>query len=162
MIASVIVCSVLLCPIYMSKQVYNAIENYEHLNRWNPTQNYISHGFCYPFVHSIAEYIDIPPRDYHRKEVEKILSGYKDENISKDKQVNVIVVMRESYVDFSKYHISGLRTDDYEFYHELAAESYMGTLMVNAFAGGTIDSERGFIWHLLWALMWNWLNLWKI
>ena len=66
-------------------------------------------------------------------------------DIPDEKKVHLITIMREAYVDFSKYDIQGLDVSGYDTYHELQAESYTGTLLTNIFAGGTIDSERSFL-----------------
>ena len=130
---------------YMDTGLYNSVENYEHLNRWSPTQNYISHGFFYPFLHSITEFVETPPEGYTEKEAQALLAQYQDADIPADKKVNVISIMREAYVDFSLFDIEGLDTSGYSIYHDLQAESLSGDLLVNIFAGGTIDSERGFL-----------------
>lgn len=130
---------------YMDATLYSSVENYEHLNRWSPTQNYISHGFFYPFLHSITEFVETPPEGYNEKEAAALLAQYQDADIPEDKQVNVISIMREAYVDFSQFDIEGLDTSGYDLYHQLQAESISGDLLVNIFAGGTIDSERCFL-----------------
>ena len=66
-------------------------------------------------------------------------------DIPEDRKVNVIALMREAYVDFSRYDIEGLDTSGYAFYHQLEEESYHGDLVTNIFAGGTVDSERCFL-----------------
>lgn len=127
------------------KTRYNSVENYEHLNRWNQTQQYISRGCLYPFVYSIGETLFAVPDGYTKGQAEKLLSEYTDADIPEDKKVNFITIMREAYVDFSKFGVEGLTEDCYQYYHELQAESYTGTLLTNIFAGGTIDSERSFL-----------------
>ncbi len=132
-------------PAYINGDLYNSVENYEYLNRWSPTQNYISHGFFYPFFHSAKEFVDTPPVGYSVKEAESLLSAYEDADIPEERKVNVIAMMREAYVDFSQFEIDGLDGGIYDLYHQLEAESYTGTLLTNIFAGGTIDSERCFL-----------------
>ena len=53
LLASLAVSGVL-APVYMDEDIYTGVENYEYLNQWSATQNYISHGFLYPFIHSIT------------------------------------------------------------------------------------------------------------
>ena len=124
---------------------YTSVQNYEHLNEWNQTQNYIAHGCLYPFVYSIGETVFSLPEGYTKGQAENLLSAYTDADIPEGKKVNVISIMREAYVDFSKYNIDGLDVSGYELFHALQAESYTGTLLTNIFAGGTIDSERCFL-----------------
>jgi len=132
-------------PAYINADLYDSVENYEYLNRWSPTHNYISHGFFYPFLHSSKEFVDTPPDGYSVKKAESLLSAYEDADIPEERKVNVIAMMREAYVDFSQFGIDGLDDGIYDLYHQLEAESYAGTLLTNIFAGGTIDSERCFL-----------------
>ena len=134
-----------LSPVYLDEDIYNGVENYEYLNQWSATQNYISHGFLYPFLHSIMEMVETPPKGYSEDTAEELLSAYTDADIPEDRRVNVIALMREAYVDFSRYGIEGLDTSGYDFYHRLEEESYHGDLVTNIFAGGTVDSERCFL-----------------
>lgn len=131
-------------PIYQDNERYQAFNNYEELNQWSGTQAYISRGFWYPFIHSISQYKEIEPDGYDRKETEKLLAA-DDHDIPEQKRVNVIAVMREAYIDFSKYNIDGFKNESFDLFHQLQEESYHGDLYVNAFAGGTIDTERGFL-----------------
>lgn len=124
---------------------YNSVQNYGALNQWNQTQNYVAHGCLYPFVYSIGESVFSLPEGYTKKQAENLLSAYEDADIPEEKRVNLITIMREAYVDFSRYDIEGLDVSGYDLYHALQAESYTGTLLTNIFAGGTIDSERSFL-----------------
>ena len=137
--------SAVVAPVYLDESRYDSVENYAYLNRWAATQDYISHGFFYPFIHSITEMVETPPEDYSQEETEEILASYTDADVPEDRKVNVISLMREAYVDFSRYDIEGLGCSGYDLYHQLEAESYHGDLVTNIFAGGTIDSERCFL-----------------
>ncbi|MBR2131086.1 MAG: LTA synthase family protein [Oscillospiraceae bacterium] len=140
-----VVSGVLLFQTSLDQGKYNALGNYEYLNQWSQTQNYIAHGFLYPFIHSIGETLNVPPDGYSEKRAEELLSVYADADIPEDKRVNLITIMREAYVDFSEYDVAGLDVSGYELYHSLQAESYSGKLLTNIFAGGTVDSERCFL-----------------
>ena len=137
--------SAAVAPVYLDNTRYTSVENYDYLNQWSATQNYISHGFFYPFIHSITEFVKTPPEGYTQNEAEELLGAYADADIPEDRKVNIISLMREAYVDFSLYGIEGLNTDGYERYHQLEAESYHGELVTNIFAGGTVDTERCFL-----------------
>ena len=137
--------SAVVAPVYLDESRYDSVENYAYLNRWAATQDYISHGFFYPFIHSITEMVETPPEGYSQEETEEILASYTDADVPEGRKVNVISLMREAYVDFSRYDIEGLDCSGYDLYHQLEAESYHGDLVTNIFAGGTIDSERCFL-----------------
>lgn len=134
-----------LAPVYLNQLTYESVENYEYLNEWSATQNYIAHGFLYPFLHSIADFVETPPQGYNEAAAEAILAGYQDADIPADRKISIIAVMREAYADFSRYGIPGLDPASYDIYHALEAESYTGDLVTNIFAGGTVDTERCFL-----------------
>jgi len=145
-VLAVVLISVLaLSPIYMDKGLYDKTGNYTHLKRWAPTQEYLAHGFLYPFIHSISDSIDTPPEGYREKDAASLLAAYSDADIPADRKINVISIMREAYVDFSDHDIPGFDNSAYDIYHALQAESLTGELFVNIFAGGTIDTERSFL-----------------
>lgn len=132
-------------PAYLDEDLYGRVDNYEYLNQWSATQEYIAHGFFYPFIHSVKDSLDFPPSGYNEGKTRELLSGYEDADIPEDRKINIIALMREAYVDFSRYDIPGLDTSGYELYHQLEAESLTGNLVTNIFAGGTVDTERCFL-----------------
>lgn len=134
-----------LSPVYLDDCLYTSIQNYEELNQWSATQNYIAHGFVYPFIHSINDFREVPPEGYSKAKAEELLAPYADADIPAGKQVSIIGIMREAYADFSRYGIDGLDVSGYQVYHTLEAESYTGDLVTNIFAGGTVDTERCFL-----------------
>ena len=134
-----------LSPVYLDKKIYDDTRNFNHLNQWSATQNYVSHGFWYPFLHSISDFVDTPPPGYSKAKTAQLLADYPDADIPEDKKINIIGLMREAYADFSRYGIPGLDVSGYELYHALEAESYTGDLVTNIFAGGTVDTERCFL-----------------
>lgn len=134
-----------LAPVYLDASRYDRVENYELLNRWSPTQNYIAHGFVYPFLHSVSDFVETAPAGYSSEKAEAILAQYDGADIPEDRKISVIAVMREAYADFSRYGIEGFDASCYDGYHALEAESLSGDLMTNIFAGGTVDSERCFL-----------------
>ena len=134
-----------LSPVYLDEARYNSIKNYDHLNHWSATQDYISRGFAYPFFHSITSFIETPPEGYKASEAARLLASYPDADIPEDRKISIIALMREAYTDFSRYGIDGLDGSGYDVYHALEAESYTGNLVTNIFAGGTIDTERCFL-----------------
>lgn len=140
-----IIISCTLYPLYINNDIYNNSRALEDADIYNATQEKISKGFIYPFIYSSQNSINQKPNGYNRRAAETILSNYTTFNIPEDKKVNIIAIMREAYVDFSKFNIEGLNIDAYNTYHELVNESYTGPLVTNIFAGGTILTEREFL-----------------
>ena len=141
--------------LYSSDRIYEQTENLDVefrsgyvLNRWIDTDQYISRGFLYPFLHSAKELGTKRPAGYSRGKAAAALAAYPSEDIPAGKQISVISVMLEAYCDLSVYpqlKIGAAEDDPYDFFHRLQAESIHGNLLTNIFAGGTIDTERCFI-----------------
>lgn len=130
--------------VYSSSQIYNGIQNYEHINHWLATESFISRGFVYPFIYSYNDSVDAPPDGYDAGSAAAELSNYSDADIPADRKVNILAIQLEAFSDFTALGIPGIE-QVYEPYHELESESYTGNLITNIFAGGTIDTERCFL-----------------
>ena len=143
--AAALAAAVALVPVYGSDSVYLANANEEHINRWSPTQQYVSRGGLYPFLYSVKSAVPSPPEGYDQEEAEGLLAQYQDGTIPEDKKVNIVGVMLEAFADFSRFEEIQFTQDVYAGYHALEAESYSGTLLTNIFAGGTVNTERAFL-----------------
>ena len=143
--AAALILSASLVSVYASDTIYNENTNQEHINKWSSTQQYLSRGLLYPFLHSVKDALPNPPEGYSAKEAAALLSQYEDADIPEDRKVNVVGVMLEAFADFSVYDQIEFQQDVYAQYHALEAESYSGHLLTNIFAGGTVDTERAFL-----------------
>jgi len=135
-------------PTYLNDPLYNSLgslEDFQELNRWNTTHVYITRGFLYPFLHSAKEMVNMPPEGYSANVAQDLLAQYEDADIPENRRISIIALMREAYVDFSRFDIPGLDGEGYTLYHQLEEESYTGRLVTNVFAGGTVDTERCFL-----------------
>ena len=140
--AAMLLCTVPLGRAMLSEPLYERIQNYRHANQWSATQNYLSHGFLYPFVHSISAAFPDKPAGYSETAAKEILAAYAAEEIPAEKKVDVIAIQLEAFNDFTRMGVSGIAPEVYGAYHALEEESYTGTLVTNIFAGGTVDTER--------------------
>lgn len=124
--------------VLLNKNLYKKIY-IEGLNPYIEIESYQSKGFMYPFLHSILDIFDYKYKNYDANEAKKILNYYQDEKID---GVNFVVVMLESFKDFSK--VKGnfeFVKDPYEYFHKLEKESISGGLIVDSFGGGTFVTE---------------------
>lgn len=129
--------------LYCSDTVYQKkAVNFNYFNQWSDTQQYISRGFLYPFLHSIPDLIPTPPEGYDETEAAALLASYTGADIPAEKQVNFISIQLEAFADLSLLDIEGVDFSLYDGYHALEAESVAGDLITNIFAGGTVDTER--------------------
>ena len=140
-----LVCALAMVPVYGSDDIYQANANEEHINKWASSQQYMSRGLLYPFLHSIKEAFPEPPEGYDQKEAAQWLEAYQDADIPEDKKVNIVGVMLEAFADFSSFDQIEFTQDVYAGIHALEAEGYSGNLLTNIFAGGTINTERAFL-----------------
>lgn len=138
-------CAAALSPLYASDQVYQDNANEEHINKWSVTQQYVSRGLLYPFLHSVKDAFPRPPEGYDQREAEGWLAQYEDAAIPVDKKVNLVGIMLEAFTDFSQFEEIQFSQDVYAVWHALEQEGYSGSLLANIFAGGTVNTERAFL-----------------
>lgn len=145
-----------LMPLYTSDKLYNEkTSNTALINPWSETQQYVSKGFVYPFLHSVRSAFHPAPSGYDADEAAAALAQYTDESIPEGKKVNIVCVMLEAYNDFSRFEELTFTTDIYEKYHELEAMGCSGTLITDIFAGDTRISEREFLTGMPYARLDN-------
>ena len=143
---AVVLIGAALTPLYTSGKIYDQkTANTAQINQWSETQQYVSKGFVYPFLHSVKSAFHPAPSGYDADEAAAALAQYTDEVIPDDKKVNIVCIMLEAYNDFSRLEELTFTTDIYEKYHELEAMGYSGDLIVDIFAGDTRISEREFL-----------------
>lgn len=130
---------------YLDDFYWDSTSNEEVINIWAATDQYISRGFLYPFIHSVDEALDNPPEGYDAAQCEEILGKYTYEDIPEDEKVNIIGIMLEAYADFSRFESVEMTNNVYEYLDELRDESYSGYLLTDIFAGGTVTTERNFL-----------------
>ncbi|WP_458863166.1 LTA synthase family protein [Acidaminobacterium chupaoyuni] len=135
----------LIFGVYCSGEVYAKTANEASINVWSDTQQYVSRGFLYPFLHSLSSTADPAPEGYSVKEAQRLLAQYQQADIPQDQRVSVISVMLEAFSDFSQYDAIQFKRDVYQTWHQLQSEGYSGQLVTNIFAGGTVDTERSYL-----------------
>ncbi len=151
-LGGVLVCAalsaLLYTQVYVSEDVYLLTEN-DIANPWSDVETFLSRGFWYPFLHSVPDAFPAPPdKSYSEHAADALLARYQDADIPPEKKVNVMGVMLEAFSDLSDFpmlaELESVRAI-YEPLHELEAQSVSGELITNIFAGGTVDTEWGFL-----------------
>ena len=148
-LAALALLAVLTPTLYGAQTVYSATASIDPnggdvLNAYSDADQYVSRGVVYSFLHSVSHASAKKPAGYNAAEAQELLASYKNAAIPSSRRVSVIAVMLEAYSDFSDFGLT-FTQDPYENYHRLCAESVTGTLVTNIFAGGTTDTERGFV-----------------
>lgn len=124
---------------------YDTLGDTSLINVWSKSQQYQIKGFTYPFLYSLQGLKKHVPENYDPQQAKDILYAYEYEDIPEDKQVNVISIMLESFNDLGKFEGVEFEHDVYSKFYELQSKSISGDLVTNIFAGGTVDTERGFL-----------------
>ncbi|MDR2356908.1 MAG: sulfatase-like hydrolase/transferase [Oscillospiraceae bacterium] len=145
-----VLCAGALCyaTAYVSAPLYAQTENLAGIpdrERYSATKQYTSRGFIYPFLHSIQTARARPPEGYDETQASGFLSDYAYDDIPADKKVNIVTIMCEAFNDFSKFDGLDFTYDLYAPFHALRERSLSGELVTNVFAGGTVNTERGFL-----------------
>lgn len=134
---------------YLGLPVYEATANAEALeNSWSDVEDFVSRGFWFPFIRSIPTAFPSAPPGYNAKAAKELLARYPDADIPQEKKVDVVGVMLEAFSDLSDFPMLAQQESVREIYaplHELEKTCISGDLLTNIFAGGTVDSEWGFL-----------------
>lgn len=137
--------AIFLPKFYFSSGIYEETTNTGLINIYSDTQQYISRGFIYSFLHSYTNIDTTTPDGYDEKQAKEELNKYTYYDINDEKKVNVISIMLEAYNDFTKFDTIEFEKNPYELLHELQKEAYSGELCTDIFAGGTVVTERNFL-----------------
>ncbi len=135
--------------LYMNHDIYiTKTANNDCINPWSDVEVFSSKGCIYPFLYSVKDVIPTPPAGYNRDEAAKELSRYPDADIPEEKKVHIMGIMLEAFCDLTDFPLAAEQpavAQVYERWHALEQESVHGDLRTNIFAGGTVDSEWGFL-----------------
>ncbi|MDR0818986.1 MAG: LTA synthase family protein [Oscillospiraceae bacterium] len=134
-----------LANLYASNEVYAFTNRTNPDLQWSETAQYTTRGFVYPFLYSITDVAPPVPEGYDAEAAAKELAKYPNVDIPEEKKVNIVAVMCEAFNDFSKFGVITFPNDVYKPLHSLEEKSYYGELVTNIFAGGTVDTEWGFL-----------------
>lgn len=131
-----------------SKALYDEADNNAVINPWSPTELYLSKGCLYSFLYSTQDLFPKPPEGYRRSEAEAAWAALPDSDIPPERQVSVMAFMLEAFCDMTD--LPALADDPavqalYAPWHALEDASVSGDLLTNIFAGGTVDTEWGFL-----------------
>ena len=134
--------------LYPDADIYEKTANSGLINPWSETEIYLSHGTTYPFLYSVQDMLPNAPSGYRESEASSTLASYEDQDIPVGEKITVVGIMLEAFSDLTDFPV----LDDipavheiYEPLHELEERSISGRLLTNIFAGGTVDTEWGYL-----------------
>ena len=134
--------------LYTSADIYEKTANPGLINPWSEVEIYLSRGTTYPFLYSVQDMFPAAPSGYRESEASGTLAQYADADIPEGQKVTVVGIMLEAFSDLTDFPVlSGVPAIQkvYEPLHELEERSVSGRLLTNIFAGGTVDTEWGFL-----------------
>ena len=133
---------------YTDEAVYGRTANDSLINIWSDNEVYLSRGFALSFLHSVPELFPENPEGYDARAAQTLLESFPDEDIPEGEKVAVMGVMLEAFCDLTDFDaLAGFDTvqEVYAPWHALEEQSLSGRLLTNIFAGGTVDTEWGFL-----------------
>ena len=133
---------------YADEAVYERTANDSLINIWSDNEVYLSRGFALSFLHSVPELFPEKPEGYDARAAQTLLESFPDEDIPEGEKIAVMGVMLEAFCDLTDFDaLAGFDTvqEVYAPWHALEEQSLSGRLLTNIFAGGTVDTEWGFL-----------------
>lgn len=108
---------------------------------------YDNQGIMPGFVLSIRKLQVKPPVGYSPEKVSQITKSYKekDEKPIANRNVNLIVIVDESFADIMRNHPDYISKDNMPFLHSLKDNLITGTLVSSIYGGNTANSEFEFL-----------------
>ena len=134
--------------IFLSNSYERKMVNNSCVNQWSDVEVFLSRGTLYSFLHSARDMFPEPPEGYDPAIARAVLDSVPDSHIPEEKKVSVMAIMLEAFCDLTDYPALAAEPGVAELYapwHELEEQSVHGDLLTNIFAGGTVDSEWGFL-----------------
>lgn len=125
------------------------------INSWDQKDGYRTNGILVGFMQNLENIIIEKPANYSATKVEELLTEENTitSNSSMDKKPNVIVIMNESFVDYSAFGDLQTGEDITPFLHSLKENTISGQALVSTFGGGTSRSEFEFLTGLSMAFL---------
>ena len=114
-----------------------------YTEQWNTTAN----GFLLNFTAALKTSFYRAPDGYSRAEIEAFIRDYEPqtENVADVTPINIVVVMNESFADFSIYDGFQPTEDVTPFLHSLKEDTIRGTLYSPVTGGGTATVEHEYL-----------------
>lgn len=134
--------------LYPDADIYEKTANSGLINPWSETEIYLSRGTTYPFLYSVQDMLPNAPSGYRESEASSTLASYEDQDIPEGEKITVVGIMLEAFSDMTDFPVLdeiGAIHEIYEPLHELEERSISGRLLTNIFAGGTVDTEWGYL-----------------
>ena len=134
--------------LYPDADIYEKTANSGLINPWSETEIYVSRGTTYPFLYSVQDMLPNAPSGYRESEASSTLASYEDQDIPEGEKITVVGIMLEAFSDMTDFPVLDEVPAIHKIYeplHELEERIVSGRLLTNIFAGGTVDTEWGYL-----------------
>ena len=133
---------------YTSADIYEKTANNSLINPWSEVEIYLSRGTTYPFLYSVKDMFPDAPSGYRESEATGTLAEYENADIPEEQKITFVGIMLEAFSDLTDFPVLDEVPAIHKIYeplHELEERSVSGRLLTNIFAGGTVDTEWGYL-----------------
>lgn len=133
---------------YTSTDIYEKTANNSLINPWSEVEIYLSRGTTYPFLYSVQDMFPDAPSGYRESEATGTLAEYENADIPEEQKITFVGIMLEAFSDLTDFPVLDEVPAIHKIYeplHELEERSVSGRLLTNIFAGGTVDTEWGYL-----------------
>ena len=134
--------------LYTSADIYEKTANNSLINPWSEVEIYLSRGTTYPFLYSVKDMFPDAPSGYRESEATGTLAEYENADIPEEQKITFVGIMLEAFSDLTDFPVLDEVPAIHKIYeplHELEECSVSGRLLTNIFAGGTVDTEWGYL-----------------
>ena len=134
--------------LYPDADIYEKTANSGLINPWSETEIYVSRGTTYPFLYSVQDMLPNAPSGYRESEASSTLAEYENADIPEEQKITFVGIMLEAFSDLTDFPVLDEVPAIHKIYeplHELEERSVSGRLLTNIFAGGTVDTEWGYL-----------------
>ncbi len=110
---------------------------------WNVNDVYSKYGTNLTLVRMLKDLHIKPPQGYSKEEIENELKMYNVEDESNNEDVNVVIIMNESFTDYTNCEYLDITEDNIPFFHSLQNSENVisGIMHSDAFGGSTANIE---------------------
>ena len=134
--------------LYPDADIYEKTANNSLINPWSEVEIYLSRGTTYPFLYSVQDMLPDAPSGYRESEATGTLAEYENADIPEEQKITFVGIMLEAFSDLTDFPVLDEVPAIHKIYeplHELEERSVSGRLLTNIFAGGTVDTEWGYL-----------------
>lgn len=111
---------------------------------WDINDSYKNYGSGLTILRMAKDLRIDKPKGYNKQSVKELLNSYEEQD-EKESDVNVVVIMNESFADLNQIYNLPIKEDNIPFFHSLQNETKIGIMHSSQYGGGTANVEYEFL-----------------